>query len=140
MKITEKFKRLSKLQRILVLAVLAILSIGLGPWILGLFGLPIIGYAVSRHSWRSGNCSRDKTVFAAFAAIAAAAVTLYIILRQPQFTTDWEGANPLDDQIMLLMFAWVLTLATAWGLAGWAGYRIVANARERKNRGVAAPE
>ena len=146
LKLVEKFKRLSMPQRILVivlasplLVVLAFFTLGLSTWLVSLFGLPIIGYGVSRHSWRAGKRSGDKKVFAAFALSVAAAVALFIVMRQPPFITDWEGWNPLDDLIMVMMLIWVLLLAAAWCLAGWVGHRIFMVAKVRKNR-VAAPE
>jgi hypothetical protein len=54
------------------------------------------------------------------------------VLRQPQYRTDWEGGNPLDDLIMLLWLATVIVLATTWYLAGWVGHRVFMGSKNRK--------
>ncbi len=147
MKLLEKFKRLSMPKRILVvvlaspfLAVLTFLSLGLSTWLVSLFGLPIIGWAVSRNSWRASKRSSDKKVYLAFVFSLVATVTVLLVLRQPQYRTDWEGGNPLDDLIMLLWLATVIVLTTTWYLAGWVGHRLFMGAKGRKNRAVVAPE
>lgn len=126
------------------LAVLTFITLGLSTWLVSLFGLPIIGWAISRNSWRAGKRSSDKKVYFSFALSVVATVVVLLVLRQPQFRTDWEGGNPLDDVIMLLWLATVVLLAATWYLAGWVGHRFVMIRRERKNREiqnrVAAPE
>jgi MFS family permease len=139
MKSLEWFRGLSKPKQVL-LALLAIPAFGLSGWVLGLFGLPLIGYAVSRNSWRAGKRTGDNKVFITFAVLVLAAILIFVLARQPQFRTDWEGGNPLDDLIMVMMLVWVSSLATAWGFAGWVGHRLVMISRGRKNRGVGAPE
>jgi|GEM_PF-6478471 hypothetical protein len=135
----EWFRGLSKPKQVL-LALLAIPAFGLSGWVLGLFGFPLIGYAVSRNSWRAGKRSGDRKIFLTFALLVLAAISIFALARQPQFRTDWEGGNPLDDLIMLMMLSWVSALASAWGFAGWVAHRLVMISRERKNRGVVAPE
>jgi MFS family permease len=139
----EWFRGLSKPKKILF-ALLAIPAFGLSGWVLGLFGLPLIGYAVSRNSWRAGKRTGDNKVFITFAVLVLAAISIFVLARQPQFRTDWEGGNPLDDLIMLMMLVWVTALATAWGFAGWVAHRLVMISRERRNREiqnrVAAPD
>ena len=147
LKLIESFKRLSMPMRILIIAlasplliVSALLALGVSSWLIAIFALPIIGFGLSRNSWRAGKTKSDKRVFVIFALSLTASVVLMLVLRQPQFRTDWEGGNPLDDQIMLLWLATLVALATTWGLAGWVGHRLTMFFRARKNRGVTAPE
>jgi hypothetical protein len=152
MKLIESFKRLSMPMRILIIAlasplliVSALLALGVSSWLIAIFALPIIGFGLSRNSWRAGKTKSDKRVFVIFALSLTASVVLMLVLRQPQFRTDWEGGNPLDDQIMLLLLSTMLSLAATWGLAGWVGHRFVMNLRARRGKSekqnrVAAPE
>jgi uncharacterized PurR-regulated membrane protein YhhQ (DUF165 family) len=147
MKLIESFKRLSMSKKLLVvvlasplLAVLTFLSLGLSTWLVSLFGLPIIGWAISRNSWRAGKRSSDKKVYLSFVLSLVATVTVLLVLRQPQYRTDWEGGNLLDDLIMLLWLATVIVLATTWYLAGWVGHRLLMGSKDRKSRAVIAPE
>jgi hypothetical protein len=140
MKLVAKFQALSTGLKILVLAIaFPSLVLIVGP-LTTAFGLPLIGYGVSRNSWRTGKRSSDKKIFITFALLVLAAILIFVLARQPQFRTDWEGGNPLDDLIMLMMLVWVSALASAWGFAGWVAHRLVMISRGRKNRGVAAPE
>ena len=132
--------------RILIIALaspallaLGLFALGVSTWVTAIFALPIIGLAVSRNSWRAGKRSSDKKVYLSFAISLVAAAVVLLVLRQPQFRTDWEGGNPLDDLIMLLWLATVVVLATTWYLAGWVGHRVFMVSKARKNR-VAAPE
>ena len=132
--------------RILIIALaspallaLGLFALGVSTWVTAIFALPIIGLAVSRNSWRAGKRSSDKKVYLSFAISLVAAAVVLLVLRQPQFRTDWEGGNPLDDLIMLLWLATVVVLATTWYLAGWVGHRVFMGSKARKNR-VAAPE
>lgn len=122
-----------------LLIVAALLALGVSTWLTAIFALPIIGFAVSRNSWRANKRSSDKKVYVLFALSLVATVTVLLVLRQPQFRTDWEGGNPLDDLIMLLWLSTLVALTATWYLAGWVGHRFVMNLRSRKNR-VAAPE
>ena len=123
-----------------MLIVSALLALGVSSWLTAIFALPIIGFGLSRNSWRAGKTKSDKRVFVIFALSLTASVVLMLVLRQPQFRTDWEGGNPLDDQIMLLWLATLVALAATWGLAGWVGHRLLMGSKDRKNRAVVAPE
>ena len=139
MKLVAKFQALSTGLKVLVLAIaFPSLVLIVGP-LTTAFGLPLIGYGVSRNSWRAGKRSSDKKVYLLFALSLVATVTALLVLRQPQFRTDWEGGNPLDDLIMLLWLANLVSLTATWYLAGWVGHRIFMTAKARKNR-VAAPQ
>ena len=132
MKLIYSFQALSTPKKILILAlVLPIVVVLAGP-IATFFGLPIIGYGVSRNSWRAGRRSKDNWVNLAFALAALAALALYLTLRSPIFVTDWEGGNPLDNLIMFMMLGLMALVAATWGLAGWVGHRFVMNLRARK--------
>ena len=123
-----------------LLIVLALLALGVSSWLTAIFALPIIGFGLSRNSWRAGKTKSDKKVFLLFALTLTASVVLMLVLRQPQFRTDWEGGNPLDDLIMLLLLSTMVALAATWGLAGWVGHRLLMGSKDRKNRAVVAPE
>jgi hypothetical protein len=139
MKLISSFQALSTPKKVLTLAVaLPIVVVLAGP-VTTIFGLPIIGYGVSRNSWQAGRRTKDNLVTLAFALTALASLALYLTLRNPIFVTDWEGGNPLDDLIMFMVLALMALLAATWALAGWMGHRFVMNLRARKNR-VAAPE
>jgi uncharacterized PurR-regulated membrane protein YhhQ (DUF165 family) len=152
MKPVEKFQQLSRPQKFWLIAISSPLLIATGLLFLGLsnviaaiFALPIIGWAISRNSWRAGKRSSDKKVYLSFLLSLVATVIVLLVLRQPQFRTDWEGGNPLDDVIMLLWLATVVALATTWYLAGWVGHRLLMTRRASKAPGqkqnrVAAPE
>lgn len=147
MRPAEKFQQLSRPQKFWLIAISSplliaagLLALGLSNFIAAIFALPIIGWAISRNSWRAGKRSSDKKVYLSFALSLVATVTVLLVLRQPQFRTDWEGGNPLDDLIMLLWLSTMTALTATWYLAGWVGHRFVMIRRERKNRGVAAPE
>jgi hypothetical protein len=132
MKLIYSFQALSTPKKILILAlVLPIVVVLAGP-IATFFGLPIIGYGVSRNSWRAGRRSKDNWVNLAFALAALAALALYLTLRSPIFVTDWEGGNPLDNLIMFMVLGLMTLVAATWGLAGWVGHRFVMNLRARK--------
>lgn len=152
LKLIESFKRLSGPQKFLLillasplLVAVALLALGVSNVIAAIFALPIIGFAVSRNSMRTNKRSSDKKVYVLFAFSLVATVTLLLFLRQPQFRTDWEGGNPLDDLIMLLWLSTMVALTATWYLAGWVGHRFVMNLRarrddsEKQNR-VTAPE
>ena len=139
MKLIQSFQALSTPKKILALSVtLPIVIVLFGP-IFTFFGLPIIGYVVSRNSWRVGRRAKDNLITLVFALTALCSLALYLTLRNPIFVTDWEGGNPLDDLIAVMVLGFVLLLAITWGFAGWAGHRFVMNLRARKNR-VAAPD
>ena len=132
MKLIHSFQALSTPKKILILAlVLPIVVVLAGP-IATFFGLPIIGYGVSRNSWRAGRRSKDNRVNLAFALAALASLALYLTLRSPIFVTDWEGGNPLDNLIMFMVLGLMALVAATWGLAGWVGHRFVMNLRARK--------
>jgi hypothetical protein len=132
MKLIYSFQALSTPKKILILAlVLPIVVVLAGP-IATFFGLPIIGYGVSRNSWRAGRRSKDNRVNLAFALAALAALALFLTLRNPVFVTDWEGGNPLDNLIMFMVVGLMTLVAATWGLAGWVGHRFVMNLRARK--------
>ena len=133
MKLIYSFQALSTPKKILILAlVLPIVVVLAGP-IATFFGLPIIGYGVSRNSWRAGRRSKDNRVNLAFALAALASLALYLTLRSPIFVTDWEGGNPLDNLIMFMVLGLMALVAATWGLAGWVGHRFVMNLRARKH-------
>ena len=146
LKLIEGFKRLSMPMRILIivlagplLIVSALLALGVSTWLTAIFALPIIGWAISRNSWHAGKRSSDKKVYLSFALSLVVTVTVLLVLRQPQYRTDWEGGNPLDDLIMLLWLSTMVALTTTWYLAGWVGHRAAMLFKARKNRGVTAP-
>ncbi|MCF8535346.1 MAG: hypothetical protein K9G66_00480 [Rhodoluna sp.] len=133
MKLIHSFQALSTPKKILILAlVLPIVVVLAGP-VTTIFGLPIIGYAVSRNSWQAGRRSKDNWVNLTFALTALAALALYLTLRSPIFITDWEGGNPLDNLIMFMVLCLMALVAATWGLAGWVGHRFVMNLRARKS-------
>jgi hypothetical protein len=133
MKLIHGFQALSTPKKILILAlVLPIVVVLAGP-VTTIFGLPIIGYAVSRNSWQAGRRSKDNWVNLTFALTALAALALYLTLRSPIFVTDWEGGNPLDNLIMFMVLGLMALVAATWGLAGWVGHRFVMNLRARKS-------
>ena len=142
MRPVEKFQRLSRPQKFWLIAIsspllilAALLAFGLSNIVIAIFALPIIGWAVSRNSWRAGKRSSDKKVYLSFVVSLVAAVIVLLVLRQPQYRTDWEGGNPLDDLIMLLWLATVVSLAATWYLAGWVGHRVFMGAKNRKIAG-----
>ena len=133
MKLIHSFQALSTPKKILILAlVLPIVVVLAGP-IATFFGLPIIGYGVSRNSWQAGRRTKDNWVNLTFALTALAALALYLTLRSPIFVTDWEGGNPLDNLIMFMVLGLMALVAATWGLAGWVGHRFVMNLRARKH-------
>lgn len=147
MRPVEKFQRLSRQQKFWLsflfsplLILVALFALGLSNVIVAIFALPIIGWAVSRNSWRAGKRSSDKKAYLMFAFSLIVSVVVLLVLRQPQFRTDWEGGNPLDDLIMLLWLATAVSLASTWYLAGWVGHRIFMGAKDRKNRVAALPK
>lgn len=132
MKLISSFQALSTPKKVLTLAVtLPIVVVLAGP-VTTIFGLPIIGYAVSRNSWQAGRRAKDNWVNLAFALAALASLALYLTLRNPIFVTDWEGGNPLDNLIMFMVLGLMALVAATWGLAGWVGHRFVMNLRARK--------
>ena len=142
MRPVEKFQRLSRPQKFWLIAIsspllilAALLAFGLSNIVAAIFALPIIGWAVSRNSWRAGKRSSDKKVYLSFVLSLVATVTVLLVLRQPQYRTDWEGGNPLDDLIMLLWLANVVSLAATWYLAGWVWHRVFMGAKNRKIAG-----
>jgi uncharacterized PurR-regulated membrane protein YhhQ (DUF165 family) len=142
MRPVEKFQRLSRPQKFWLTAISSplliaagLLAFGLSNFIAAIFALPIIGWAISRNSWRAGKRSSDKKVYLSFVFSLVATVIVLLVLRQPQFRTDWEGGNPLDDLIMLLWLANVVSLAATWYLAGWVGHRVFMGAKNRKIAG-----
>ena len=142
MRPVEKFQRLSRPQKFWLIAIsspllilAAMLAFGLSNIVVAIFALPMIGWAISRNSWRAGKRSSDKKVYLSFALSLVATVVVLLVLRQPQFRTDWEGGNPLDDLIMLLWLATMIVLATTWYLAGWVGHRVFMGAKNRKFAG-----
>ena len=152
MRPVEKFQQLSRPQKFWLIAIssplviaVGLLALGLSNFIAAIFALPIIGWAISRNSWHAGKRSSDKKVYLSFALSLVVTVTVLLVLRQPQYRTDWEGGNPLDDLIMLLWLSTMVALTTTWYLAGWVGHRFVMNLRARRGKGeiqnrVAAPE
>ena len=142
LKPVEKFQRLSRPQKFWLIAIsspllilAALLAFGLSNIVVAIFALPIIGWAVSRNSWRAGKRSSDKKVYLSFVLSLVAAVIVLLVLRQPQYRTDWEGGNPLDDLIVLLWLANVVSLSATWYLAGWVGHRVFMGAKNRKIAG-----
>ena len=142
LKPVEKFQRLSRPQKFWLIAIsspllilVALLAFGLSNIVVAIFALPIIGWAVSRNSWRAGKRSSDKKVYLSFVVSLVAAVIVLLVLRQPQYRTDWEGGNPLDDVIVLLWLANLVSLTATWYLAGWVGHRVFMGAKNRKIAG-----
>lgn len=140
MKPVEKFQRLSGLQKFLLILIaspllvsVALLALGVSNIIAAIFALPIIGFAVSRNSLRANKRSSDKKVYLLFALSLAATVVVLLVLRQPQFRTDWEGGNPLDDLIMLLWLTTTVVLTATWYLAGWVGHRMCADSKRSRD-------
>ena len=137
MKLIEQFQRLTRPKKVLTvliaspaLVAIALLALGVSSWLVAIFALPIIGFAVSRNSWSAGKRSSDKKIHALFIASLISTVVLLFLLRQPQFRTDWEGGNALDDLIMLLWLATASALATTWFFAGWVGHRVLVRSRK----------
>ncbi|MEN9749389.1 MAG: hypothetical protein RL149_467 [Actinomycetota bacterium] len=114
-----KFQALPISLKIILGIVLFLAALGLSPLVSAL-ALPIIGYAVAHKSWREMRRSKDKIVYVVLAAAATAIIGLLILFRNPTFQTDWEGGNPIDNLIMVLMLTLMLMLATVWALFGWA--------------------
>ncbi len=142
MRPVEKFQRFSRPQKFWLIAIsspliilAALLAFGLSNIVVAIFALPIIGWAVSRNSWRASKRSSDKKVYLIFALSLVATVTVLLVLRQPQYRTDWEGGNPLDEVIALLWLATVVSLSATWYLAGWVGHRLLMGAKDRKIAG-----
>ncbi|MFM1927302.1 MAG: hypothetical protein RLZ06_878 [Actinomycetota bacterium] len=132
MKLIAKFQELSTALKILILAVVVPLLVVLAGPLTTVFGLPLIGYAISLHSIKSNRRSKDSLVNLLFAALSVIALALFLVLRTPPFVTDWEGGNPLDNLIMVMLLAWLLVLAAVWALAGWVAHRFVVNMRARR--------
>ncbi len=142
LKPVEKFQRFSRPQKFWLIAIsspllilAALLAFGLSNIVVAIFALPIIGWAVSRNSWRAGKRSSDKKVYLSFVLSLVATVTVLLVLRQPQYRTDWEGGNPLDDVIALLWLATLVFLCATWYLAGWVGHRLLMGSKDRKIAG-----
>ncbi len=142
LKPVERFQRFSRPQKFWLIAIsspliilAALLAFGLSNIVVAIFALPIIGWAVSRNSWRASKRSSDKKVYLIFALSLVATVTVLLVLRQPQYRTDWEGGNPLDEVIALLWLATVVSLSATWYLAGWVGHRLLMGAKDRKIAG-----
>lgn len=134
MKRFAKFQELSTPVKILVLAlVVPVLVVLVGP-LTTVFGLPLIGFAISVNSIKSGRRSRDNLVNLFFAAVSVVALVLFLILQNPAFRTDWEGGNPLDGLIMMLLLAFLGVLAIVWLLAGWVAHRFVVNLRSARGK------
>lgn len=147
LKLIASFKKLSIPKRVLAVTLLgplalavALFALGLSNVVAALFALPIIGFGVSRNSWRAGKRKSDGRIYFLFALSLIASVVLLLVLRQPEFRTDWEGGNPLDDLIALVWVSTLVALSATWTLAGWVIHRLVMSFRSQKNRGVAAPE
>ncbi|MBP6186493.1 MAG: hypothetical protein KA421_01895 [Rhodoluna sp.] len=134
MKRFAKFQELSTPVKILVLAlVVPVLVVLVGP-LTTVFGLPLIGFAISVNSIKSCRRSKDNLVNLLFAVVSVVALVLFLILQNPAFRTDWEGGNPLDGLIMLLLLAFLGVLAIVWLLAGWVAHRFVVNLRAARGK------
>lgn len=134
MKRFAKFQELSTPVKILVLAlVVPVLVVLVGP-LTTVFGLPLIGFAISVNSIKSGRRSKDNLVNLLFAVVSVVALVLFLVLRNPVFRTDWEGGNPLDGLIMMLLLAFLGVLAIVWLLAGWVVHRFVVNLRAARGK------
>ncbi len=134
MKRFAKFQELSTPVKVLVLAlVVPVLVVLVGP-LTTVFGLPLIGFAISVNSIKSGRRSKDNLVNLLFAVVSVIALVLFLVLRNPVFRTDWEGGNPLDGLIMLLLLAFLGVLAIVWLLAGWVAHRFVVNLRAARGK------
>ena len=129
MKLITKFQELSTFLKILVLAIVVPLLVVLAGPVTTVFGLPLIGFAISLNSIKSNRRSKDSLVNVLFAVLSVIALALFLILRTPPFITDWEGGNPLDGLITLLLLAFLGVLAIVWLLAGWVAHRFVINVR-----------
>jgi hypothetical protein len=132
MKLIAKFQELSTALKILVLAIVVPLLVVLVGPLSTVFGLPLIGYAISLNSIKSGRRSKDSLVNLLFSVLSVIALALFLVLRTPPFVTDWEGGNPLDGLITLLLLAFLGVLAIVWFLAGWVAHRFVVNMRARR--------
>jgi sterol desaturase/sphingolipid hydroxylase (fatty acid hydroxylase superfamily) len=132
MKLIAKFQELSTALKILVLAIVVPLLVVLVGPLSTVFGLPLIGYAISLNSIKSNRRSKDNLVNLLFAGLSVIALALFMVLRTPPFVTDWEGGNPLDGLITLLLLAFLGVLAIVWLLAGWVAHRFVVNVRARR--------
>jgi hypothetical protein len=132
MKLIAKFQELSTALKILVLAIVVPLLVVLVGPLSSVFGLPLIGYAISLNSIKSNRRSKDNLVNVLFAGLSVIALALFLVLRTPPFVTDWEGGNPLDGLITLLLLAFLGVLAIVWLLAGWVAHRFVVNVRARR--------
>ena len=134
MKRFARFQELSTPVKILVLAlVVPVLVVLVGP-LTTVFGLPLIGFAISVNSIKSGRRSKDNLVNLLFAVGSVIALVLFLVLRNPAFRTDWEGGNPLDGLIMMLLLAFLGVLAIVWLLAGWVAHRFVVNLRAARDK------
>ena len=129
MKLVEWWQRLSTVAKVLlILLAVPITILVIGP-IISIFTLPIIGYFVGLHSWRGERRSKDKLVYGVFAATFIGVVALLLLFQNPAFRTDWEGGNPLDNLIALLMLTQLALLAAFWALLGWVVQRVVGRRR-----------
>lgn len=117
----------------IALIVLIPISLLFSPLISAL-SLPIIGYAVALNSWRAGRNSKDKVVYSVLGISVALAIGMLVLFQNPTFQTDWEGGNPLDNLIMVLMMILILTAATAWALLGWTLQRLNKNTQKMTSR------
>lgn len=147
MRLVENFKKLSIPKRVLAVTLLgplalalALLALGVSNVLAALFALPIIGFGVSRNSWRAGKRKSDGRAYFLFTLSLIASVILLLVLRQSEFRTDWEGGNPLDDLIALVWVSTLVALSATWTLAGWVIHRLVMSFRSQKNRGDTATE
>ena len=134
MKISARFQELPTWAKVLTLAVVVpVLVVLVGP-ITTVFGLPLIGFAISLSSIKSGRRSKDNLINLIFAVFSVVALVLFLILQNPAFRTDWEGGNPLDGLIMMLLLALLSALAIVWLLAGWVAHRFVVNLRAARGK------
>lgn len=129
MKLVEWWQRLSTVAKVLlILLAVPITILVIGP-IISIFTLPIIGYFIGLNSWRGERRSKDKWVLAGFVASLTGVLVLLLVFQNPALRTDWEGGNPLDDLIALLLLTQLALFAVFWSLLGWVIQRVVGRRR-----------
>ncbi len=129
MKIIEWWQRLETVSKVLlVLGAIPLVILVIGP-LVSIFTLPLIGYFIGLNSWRGERRSKDKWVYAGFVASLTGVLAILLVFQNPALRTDWEGGNPLDDLIALLLLTQLALFAVFWSLLGWVIQRAVVRTR-----------
>jgi uncharacterized PurR-regulated membrane protein YhhQ (DUF165 family) len=118
----------------IALIVLIPISLLFSP-LISVLSLPVIGYAVALKSWRTGRNAKDKVVYSVLVISVALAIGMLILFQNPTFQTDWEGGNPLDNLIAVMLLGFMVLATTVWALLGWSLQRVVQGFNKKKSRG-----